>query len=82
VRDISRAGLSSPAFSCTQRRKASSSGSASDDVVVNVGRRGDGHKTESIYRRYSILDEAMLDIGRARLNELHVAMNVDQPFES
>jgi hypothetical protein len=34
-----------------------------------------GHRTESIYRRYSIVDEAMLDIGTARLNELHTALN-------
>ena len=34
-----------------------------------------GHRTESIYRRYSIVDEAMLDIGTARLNELHKGLN-------
>ena len=29
-----------------------------------------GHKTESIYRRYSIVDQAMLEIGTAKLDAL------------
>jgi hypothetical protein len=32
-----------------------------------------GHKTESIYRRYAIVDEAMLTIGAAKLERLHRA---------
>lgn len=30
-----------------------------------------GHKTESIYRRYSIVDQAMLEMGASRLDALH-----------
>ena len=30
-----------------------------------------GHKTESIYRRYAIMDEAMLKEGAAKLAALH-----------
>ena len=30
-----------------------------------------GHKTESIYRRYAIVDEAMLKEGAAKLQTLH-----------
>lgn len=29
-----------------------------------------GHKTESIYRRYSIVDQGMLEMGTSRLEEL------------
>jgi len=29
-----------------------------------------GHKTESIYRRYSIVDQAMLEMGTSRLEAL------------
>jgi hypothetical protein len=29
-----------------------------------------GHKTESIYRRYSIVDQAMLAMGTAKLEAL------------
>lgn len=32
-----------------------------------------GHKTESIYRRYAIVDEAMLKDGAAKLERLHRA---------
>jgi hypothetical protein len=32
-----------------------------------------GHKTESIYRRYAIVDEAMLKEGAAKLQTLHDA---------
>jgi integrase len=32
-----------------------------------------GHKTESIYRRYAIVDEAMLKEGAAKLHTLHAA---------
>ncbi len=32
-----------------------------------------GHKTESIYRRYAIVDEAMLKEGAAKLQALHEA---------
>jgi hypothetical protein len=32
-----------------------------------------GHKTESIYRRYAIVDEAMLKEGAAKLHTLHEA---------
>ena len=31
-----------------------------------------GHKTESIYRRYSIVDQAMLEIGTAKLDALQL----------
>lgn len=30
-----------------------------------------GHKTESVYRRYAIVDEATLREGAARLQSLH-----------
>jgi len=30
-----------------------------------------GHRTESIYRRYAIVDEAMLKEGAAKLQILH-----------
>jgi hypothetical protein len=30
-----------------------------------------GHKTESIYRRYSIVDQAMLEMGASKLDALH-----------
>ena len=29
-----------------------------------------GHKTESIYRRYSIVDQAMLEMGTSKLDAL------------
>ena len=29
-----------------------------------------GHKTESIYRRYSIVDQGMLEMGTAKLEAL------------
>jgi hypothetical protein len=29
-----------------------------------------GHKTESIYRRYSIVDQAMLEMGTSKLEAL------------
>jgi hypothetical protein len=32
-----------------------------------------GHKTESIYRRYAIVDAAMLKEGAAKLHTLHEA---------
>ena len=32
-----------------------------------------GHKTESIYRRYAIVDETMLKEGAAKLQTLHEA---------
>jgi hypothetical protein len=32
-----------------------------------------GHKTESIYRRYAITDEAMLREGAEKLSRLHDA---------
>ena len=38
-----------------------------------------GHKTESIYRRYSIVDQAMLDVGAAKLDQLQQAQGLSQP---
>jgi site-specific recombinase XerD len=38
-----------------------------------------GHKTESIYRRYSIVDQAMLDVGAAKLDQLQQAQALSQP---
>ncbi len=32
-----------------------------------------GHKTESIYRRYSIVDQGMLEMGTAKLEALQNA---------
>jgi len=38
-----------------------------------------GHKTESIYRRYAIVDEAMLKEGAAKLHTLHEAHTPTAP---
>ncbi len=38
-----------------------------------------GHKTESIYRRYAIVDEAMLKEGAAKLQTLHDAQTAAAP---
>lgn len=38
-----------------------------------------GHKTESIYRRYSIVDQAMLDVGASKLDQLHQAQGLSKP---
>ena len=38
-----------------------------------------GHKTESIYRRYAIVDEAMLKEGAAKLQTLHEAHTPTAP---
>jgi integrase len=38
-----------------------------------------GHKTESIYRRYAIVDEAMLKEGAAKLHTLHEAQTPAAP---
>jgi site-specific recombinase XerD len=38
-----------------------------------------GHKTESIYRRYSIVDQAMLDVGAAKLDQLQQAQGLSKP---
>jgi hypothetical protein len=38
-----------------------------------------GHKTESIYRRYVIVDEAMLKKGAAKLQTLHEAQASPTP---
>ena len=39
-----------------------------------------GHKTESIYRRYAIVDEAMLKEGAAKLQSLHEAQAPAAPL--
>src|SRR6267142_1006294 len=39
-----------------------------------------GHKTESIYRRYAIVDEAMLKEGAAKLQTLHEAHTPTAPI--
>ena len=38
-----------------------------------------GHKTESIYRRYSIVDQAMLDVDAAKLDQLQQAQGLSKP---
>jgi len=38
-----------------------------------------GHKTESIYRRYAIVDEAMLKEGAAKLQTFHDAQTIAAP---
>lgn len=38
-----------------------------------------GHKTESIYRRYGIVDQAMLDEGALKLDQLQQAQGLSQP---
>jgi site-specific recombinase XerD len=38
-----------------------------------------GHKTESIYRRYSIVDQAMLDAGASKLDQLQQAQGLSKP---
>jgi hypothetical protein len=35
-----------------------------------------GHKTESVYRRYAIVDEAMLQEGAQKLEALHAAQRL------
>jgi hypothetical protein len=37
------------------------------------------HKTDSIYRRYSIVDQAMLDVGASRLDQLQQAQGLSKP---
>jgi len=38
-----------------------------------------GHKTESIYRRYSIVDQAMLEVGARKLDQLQQAQGLSKP---
>jgi hypothetical protein len=38
-----------------------------------------GHKTESIYRRYSIVDQAMLEVGARKLDQLQQAQGLAKP---
>ena len=38
-----------------------------------------GHKTESIYRRYSIVDQAMLEVGAQKLDQLQQAQGLSKP---
>ncbi|MGE0445129.1 MAG: tyrosine-type recombinase/integrase [Vicinamibacterales bacterium] len=38
-----------------------------------------GHKTESIYRRYSIVDQAMLEVGAEKLEALQQAQKFTRP---
>ena len=40
-------------------------------VPRSVAMKMVGHKTEAIYRRYAIVDEAMLREGAVKLEELH-----------
>jgi hypothetical protein len=38
-----------------------------------------GHKTESIYRRYSIVDQAMLEMGTSKLEALQQMQRLTKP---
>lgn len=38
-----------------------------------------GHKTESIYRRYSIVDQAMLEMGASKLEALQRTQRAGRP---
>jgi hypothetical protein len=38
-----------------------------------------GHKTESIYRRYSIVDQAMLEVGAEKLEALQQTQRFTRP---
>jgi hypothetical protein len=38
-----------------------------------------GHKTESIYRRYSIVDQAMLEVGAEKLEALQQTQKFTRP---
>ena len=38
-----------------------------------------GHKTESIYRRYSIVDQAMLEMGTSKLEALQLTQRGSRP---
>ena len=38
-----------------------------------------GHKTESIYRRYSIVDQAMLEMGTSKLEALQQTQRASRP---
>ena len=38
-----------------------------------------GHKTESIYRRYSIVDQAMLEMGTSKLEALQQIQRGNRP---
>ena len=42
-------------------------------VARSVAMKLVGHKTESIYRRYSIVDQAMLEMGTSKLEALQQA---------
>ena len=39
-----------------------------------------GHKTESIYRRYSIVDQAMLEMGTSKLEALQQVQRSVRPI--
>lgn len=41
-----------------------------------------GHKTEAIYRRYAIVDEAMLHEGGAKLETWHIEQKVNAHAEA
>jgi hypothetical protein len=38
-----------------------------------------GHKTKSIYRRHSIVDQAMLEVGASKLDQLQQAQGLSKP---
>lgn len=38
-----------------------------------------GHKTESTYRRYSIVEQAMLEVGASKLDQLQQAQGLCKP---
>jgi hypothetical protein len=38
-----------------------------------------GHKTESIYWRYSIVDQAMLEMGTSKLDALQQSQRANRP---
>jgi hypothetical protein len=67
--------LASSAFRTTFVERPSGTSSA----LASRGRRPwpwVGHKTESIYRRYSIVDQAMLEVGARKLDQLQQAQGL------
>ena len=58
----------------SERRSATSSAPTCRTAMAMVG-----HKTESIYRRYSIVDQAMLEVGASKRDQLQQAQGLNKP---
>ena len=58
----------------SERRSATSSAPTCRTAMAMVS-----HKTESIYRRYSIVDQAMLEVGASKRDQLQQAQGLSKP---